>query len=152
MLCFYKNSKNQYRVFKFKFFSLFFFLCVSSVFIIFHSHFWLSPEQQSGRGHTSIRLHISIKLQIITMKLWQKSRYDAILNFPKNWLILSYLGVTLSSCYIKDNFCFTYIPLWSQNSNFSVVMLVDLIKCNVQVWKTNRSNTRLFSVGKEKLS
>ena len=36
-----------------------FFLSVSSVFITFHSHFWLSLEQQSGRGHISI----SIKYQ-----------------------------------------------------------------------------------------
>ena len=29
---------------------------------------------------------------------------DAILNFPKNYLISSYLGVTLSSCNIKITF------------------------------------------------
>ena len=29
------------------------------------------------------------------MKLWQKSRYDAILNFLKKFLISSDLGVTL---------------------------------------------------------
>ena len=67
------------------------------------------------------------------MKSWQKSRYEAILNFSNNYLILGYLGVTLSSCNIKDNFCFTLIRLCSQNSNFSVVILIDLIKCNVQV-------------------
>ena len=32
------------------------------------------------------------------MKSWHKSGYDAILNFPKNYLISNYLGVTLSSC------------------------------------------------------
>ena len=31
-------------------------------------------------------------------------------------------------------------------------MLADLIKCNAQVWKTNRPFTRLFSEGKETLS
>ena len=36
------------------------------------------------------------------MILWQKSRYDATLNFPKNYLISSYLGVTLFSCTRKD--------------------------------------------------
>ena len=40
------------------------------------------------------------------MKSWQKSRYDAILNFPKDCLITSYLGATLST-YNKDSFCFT---------------------------------------------
>ena len=67
------------------------------------------------------------------MKSWQKSRYGAILNFRKNYFISSYRGVTLSSCNIKDNFWFTEVPLYSQNSNFSVVMLTDLIKCDVQV-------------------
>ena len=67
------------------------------------------------------------------MKSWQKSRYEAILNFSNNYLISVYLGVTLSSYNIKDNFCFTLIRLCSQNSNFSVVILIDLIKCNVQV-------------------
>ena len=32
------------------------------------------------------------------MKPWHKSGYDAILNFPKNYLISNYLAVTLSSC------------------------------------------------------
>ena len=49
------------------------------------------------------------------MKSWQKLRYDAILSFPKKYLILSYLKVTLSSCKLKDNFCLTLVLLCSQN-------------------------------------
>ena len=36
-----------------------------------------------------------------------KSRYVVILNFLKNYVIWSYLGVTLSTCNIQDNFCIT---------------------------------------------
>ena len=68
-----------------------------------------------------------------------KSRYEAILNFPKNYLIWSYLGVTLSTCNIQDKFCFTEVPLFSQNLNFSEVMLTDLIKYNHELRKTNMS-------------
>ena len=65
MLCFQENSRDQYRGFKLKFFPVFFFLCVSSVFIIFHSHFWLSWGQQSGRAHIAVRREISIKLLLL---------------------------------------------------------------------------------------
>ena len=40
-------------------------------------------------------------------EIMAKSRYDGISNFPKKYLIFSYLGVTLSSCNMQDNFCFT---------------------------------------------
>ena len=86
------------------------------------------------------------------MKSWQKSRYDAILNFPKKYLISNYLGVSLSKCKIKYKFCLTWVPLYSQNSKFFVVMMTDLTKRNAQVWKTSRSYTRFFSVGYETLS
>ena len=44
-------------------FLLSFFICISSVFIIFHLHFCLSLlQRQSGRRHISIRSQISIKL------------------------------------------------------------------------------------------
>ena len=49
-----------------------------------------------------------------------KSRYDAILNFPKYYLNhlndLNYL-VILSTRNTEDNFCFLEEPLFSQNSN-----------------------------------
>ena len=51
---------------------VFFFVCVSPVFIFFHSHFWLSLEQQSGKGHVSIRCQISVKFFVIAMILWLK--------------------------------------------------------------------------------
>ena len=60
----YVSKKIQENNFVFSncFFFLSFFLCVSPVLIIFYSHFWLSLEQQSGRGHMSIRRQKSIKL------------------------------------------------------------------------------------------
>ena len=48
------------------------------------------------------------KLREITVffaVIMAKSRYEAILNFPKKYLIWSYLGVTLSTCNIENNFC-----------------------------------------------
>ena len=57
-----KKKKMRYQTEVFLF--LFFFLCLSSVFIIFHSHFWLLSEQQSSRGHRSVRCQISIKLHL----------------------------------------------------------------------------------------
>ena len=56
-----KKKKMRYQIEGFFFL---FVLCVSSVFIIFHSHFWLSSEQQSSRGHRSVRRQISIKLYL----------------------------------------------------------------------------------------
>ena len=38
------------------------FLVFFSVFIIFHSYFWLSFQHQNGKGHISIRRQISIEL------------------------------------------------------------------------------------------
>ena len=85
-----------------------------------------------------------------------KSRSETILNFSENYLIWSYLGVTLSTCNIRklllplgafnltntaqkmlaeDLFTFTgeildgkLHFLCSENLDFSVVMLTDLIK------------------------
>ena len=68
----------------------------------------------------------------------------AILSFPKNYLIWSYL-VTLYTCNIQDNFCFHEVPLFSQYSHFSVVMLTDLIKFNYGSQK--QAYMRIFSIG-----
>ena len=81
---FLRKVKKQISYFQIEVFSFPFFLCVSSVFLIFHSHFWLSLEQQSGRGNVSIRRQISIKL------------------YHLNW---SYL-VTPYTCKIQDNVFF----------------------------------------------
>ena len=59
--CSFRKFEKLILCFQIKVFSLFF-LCVFSVFIIFHSHFSLSSEQQSGRGYISVRLQIAIKL------------------------------------------------------------------------------------------
>ena len=83
-----------------------------------------------------------------------KPRYDAILIFPKNYLIFSYLEVTLSILTYKITFASlrylyshkTQICLWWcwLISNFSVVMVTDLIKCNYGLPKANRSHSRIF--------
>ena len=75
-----------------------------------------------------------------------KLRYQAILNFLTNCLIWSYLGVTLSTGNVLDNFCFTSVPLFPQNSKFSVLMLIDLIKCKYRLRKTKTSYICIFSV------
>ena len=77
------------------------------------------------------------------MKSWQKWRDDAILNFPKIYLISSYLGVKF--LLHLSTFMLTKLKLLCDDTDC-------LIKCNFQFWKTDRSNTRLFSVGKETLS
>ena len=76
-----------------------------------------------------------------------KLRYQAILNFLINCLIRSYLGVTFSTGNVLDNFCFTPVPLFPQNSKFSVMMLIDLIKCKYRLRKTITSYIYIFSVG-----
>ena len=57
------------------------------------------------------------------------------------------VGVTLSICNIQDNYLLHIDTLLSQNSNFSVAMITDLIKCNCRLRKTNKSYMRIFSVG-----
>ena len=47
------------------------------------------------------------KIMNYNYDIMAKSRYGAVLNFPKNFAIWSYLGVTLSTCNIQDNFCIT---------------------------------------------
>ena len=83
-----------------------------------------------------------------------KPRYDAILIFPKNYLIFSYLEVTLSILTYKITFASlrylyshkTQTCLWWcwLISNFSVVMVTDLIKCNYGLPKAKRSHSRIF--------
>ena len=103
---FLRKFKKPISCFQIKVFFIVFFLCLSSVFIIFHSHFWPSSEQQ--RTHINKTSGVN-KIIDYNYQIMAKSRYDAILNFPKNYLISSYLGVTLSSCNTKDNFCYTYL-------------------------------------------
>ena len=149
MLCFYENSRNQYRVFKLKFFSLLFsvyFFCVHYFSLALLTIIRTTKRQ---RTHLNKDSNINKIIYFVIMKSWQKWRYDAILNFPKNCIISSYLGVTVSSCNIKDNFCFTYAhktqtSLWWcwliwLSGTFRSEKLTGLVK-------------RLFSVGKETLS
>ena len=91
-----KIQENQYCVFKLQVLSLFFvcvsncrfypcfFVCVSPVFISFHSYFWLSLEQQSDKGHVSIRCQMSIKLFVIAMILLPKQDMMPYWIYRKN--------------------------------------------------------------------
>ena len=88
MLCFYENSRNQYCFFKLKFFSLFFFIGVSYMFIIFPSHFRISPEQQSGRVHITIRLQI-YKIINYNCEIIEKIKIWPHIEFPENNFELS---------------------------------------------------------------
>ena len=83
-----------------------------------------------------------------------KSRYDAILNFSKNYLNylnhLNYLElsrVTLSTCNTQENFCFVWEPFSHKNQISVVALLNYLIKCNYRFHKTNRSYMHIFSMG-----
>ena len=68
-------------------------LIFASAFIIFHSHFWLY-------------IITIIKFIYYNYDFMAKSRFEAMLNIQEKYLIWSYLGVTLSTCNIQDNFCF----------------------------------------------
>ena len=105
MLCFYEVLRNYYRVFKLKFFSLFFSLCFFCVHYFSFAILTIIRTTNWQRAHINKASNIN-KIINCNYEIMAKSRYDAILNFPKNYLISSYLGVTLSSCNIQDNFCF----------------------------------------------
>ena len=142
---FLRKFKKPISCFKLKFFLLCFFFSVFSVFSIFDSHFW---RRTTKWQRTNINKASNInKIINYNYDIMAKPRYDDILNFPKNYLISSYLSVILSACNIQYNFCLTQVPSWLQNSNFSVVMLTDLIKCNYRLRKTYRSYTCIFSAG-----
>ena len=47
------------------------------------------------------------KIMNYNYDIMAKLRYGVILNFPKNYVISSYLSVTISTCNIQDNFCIT---------------------------------------------
>ena len=59
-----RKFKKPILCFENEVFSFLFFLCVFSVFVIFHSRFWLSLGQQGGRVHISKRRHISMNLYL----------------------------------------------------------------------------------------
>ena len=109
MLCFYEILRNYYRVFKLKFFSLFFSLCFFCVHYFSFAILTIIRTTNWQRAHINKASNIN-KIINCNYEIMAKSRYDAILNFPKNYLISSYLGVTLSSCNIQDNFAsFKYL-------------------------------------------
>ena len=127
----YLSKKIQETNFKMKFFPFFVFSrCFFSVFII------RTTKWQSA--HVS---KTSIVNELITISSWRNQDKMPYWIFRK----IIWFGV-IWSLFPQDNFCFISIPLFSQNLNFSVVMLTDLIKCNYRLPKTNRSYMRIFSV------
>ena len=140
-----RKSKKAISCFQIEFFFLVFFsLCF---FCINCFSFTLLTIIGTAKWQRTCINKVSNINKITNYDITAKSRYDSMLNFLKNCLIWSYLGVTLSTCKTQDNFCFTQVPLFSQSSNFSVVMLTDVIKYNYRLRKTNRSYTRIFPVG-----
>ena len=128
----YLSKKIQETNFKMKFFPFFVFSrCFFSVFII------RTTKWQSA--HVS---KTSIVNELITTSSWRNQDKMPYWIFRK----IIWFGV-IWSLFPQDNFCFISIPLFSQNLNFSVVMLTDLIKCNYRLPKTNRSYMRIFSIG-----
>ena len=103
---FLRKFKRPISCFQIKvFFLSFIFLCFFCAHYFSFALFAIIKASKWQTTHINKFWNIN-KIIIITMKSWQKSRYNAILNFPK-YLISSYLGVTLSSCNIKGNFRFT---------------------------------------------
>ena len=118
----------------FSFFVFLRFLCVN----IFQSHFWLSLDQKSGRAHISItylwhqgkikiKCHTEISEKLLNLELY---RSHAFYLWHTRYSLF-HLGTRYSR----------------KNSNFSIVILTDLISCNYRLPKTNRSYMCIFSIG-----
>ena len=91
----------QIKVFFIVFFSVFL-LC--SLLFIRNFDYHQNNKVEDGSYHKASNIN---KIITYNYEIMAKLRYDAILNFLKNYLSSSYLGVILFSCNIKDNFCFT---------------------------------------------
>ena len=124
------------------FFSVFF--CISiAVLTIIRTTKWQTAHINKASNISKI---INCNYDIMV-----KPRYDVILIFPKTYLIFSYLEVILSILTYKITFASlrylyshkTQTCLWWcwLISNFSVVMVTDLIKCNYGLPKANRSHS-----------
>ena len=102
-----------------RFFPCFFFLCVfSSLFIIFHSRFWPSLEQQSGKGHVSN----------------MASNINKIINH--NYDIIVFLKI-LQRFIFMDNYFFSYFRGFVEetfNSQESIYEKILLVAIHLQEW------------------
>ena len=101
-----KKVKETNVVFSYWNFSLVFF----SVFPL--CHYFLFALLTIIRTTKGQRTHINEapninKIIYYNYDIMAKSRCEAILNIPKNYFILSYLGVTLSTCNVRDSFFLT---------------------------------------------
>ena len=139
---FIRKFKKAISCFQIDFF--FYFLCFFCVH--FFSFALLTIIRTTKQQRTYINKASNIN-KVITMTLWQNQGMTPYWIFRKKKLIWSYLGPTISICNIQNNFTFICVHLFSQNSNFSVVLLNYLIQCNYQLPKTNRSCTCIFSIG-----
>ena len=103
---FLRKFKKPMSCFQIKVFFIVFFL------YFFCVHYFLFALLIFIRTTKWQKAHINIASNIYKVihhnyKTMAKIKRWVILNFQKNYLISSYLGVTLSSRNIKDNFCFT---------------------------------------------
>ena len=99
---------------------VFFCLCFSCVH--YFSFALLTIIRTTKRQRTRINKVSKInKIICYSYDIMTKTRYDAILNLPKNHLVWSYLGVTLLTCNIQDSFCFTYKYLYFRKLNLFCV-------------------------------
>ena len=80
--------KKPILFFQIKVFFIVFFFGVSYMFIIFHSYFRVSSEQQSGRGHITIRLQI-YKIINYNCEIIEKIKIWPHIEFPENNFELS---------------------------------------------------------------
>ena len=124
---------------KWGFFLSFFSLCFFSVY--YFSFALLTIIRTTKWQSTHIKKTSNIN-ELITILSWRNQGkipyriFQKITKFEVIW-----------SLFPQDNFCFISVLLSSQNLNFSVVMLTDLIKYNYRLPKTNRSSIRILSVG-----
>ena len=89
--------------------SFFFFFFSLLFFCVYYFSFALLTTVRTTkwqRAHINKASNIN-KIMNYNYVIMAKSRYDAILNFPKKYLICSYLLVTILTYNMQDNFCYT---------------------------------------------
>ena len=134
-----KIQETNFVFSKWGFLISFFSLCFFSVY--YFSFALLTIIRTTKWQSTHIKKTSNIN-ELITILSWRNQGkipywiFQKITKFEVIW-----------SLFPQDNFCFISVLLFSQNLNFSVVMLTDLIKYNYRLPKTNRSSIRILSVG-----
>ena len=124
----YLSKKIQETNFKMKFFPFFVFsICFFSVYYFSFALLTIIRTTKWQSAHVS---KTSIVNELITISSWRNQDKVSYWIFRK----IIWFGV-IWWLFPHDNFCFISIPLFSQNLNFFVVMLTDLIKCNYRPQK-----------------